>query len=407
MSDATENFYMDVEYAGSAGRLFGLSLKTLALTVLTLGIYRFWMRTRMRRYYWSSVQPGGAPLEYTGTGLEKLLGFLIAVVFLAIYLGIVNLALTFVGISFLSDNEVMSALALNLSFLAVIPLIFYARYRARYYLLSRTTWRGLRFGADQAAWKYMLSALWHTFLSIITLGLLIPRQTFYLEKFVTDRTWYGDLKFEQQGKWTMLMRPWLLVIGVFLIIAAIGAVGASNDSPAMIVSAVIAGYVGIFVAIVYYSVVSFRLLAGQKVIGQNIRLQSNIRTGRVIGIYLLGFIGIFVAALLVLAALAAIGAALGFYAMNWDFSWIGFERQIANGGGGLGVILYVVFGYFAFLLILGALAQVFFVQPLLRHYAVELIIHNAEEIETASQRPVGKDSDAGGFADALDVGAAI
>jgi len=55
MSDATENFYMDVEYAGSAGRLFGLSLKTLALTVLTLGIYRFWMRTRMRRYYWSSV----------------------------------------------------------------------------------------------------------------------------------------------------------------------------------------------------------------------------------------------------------------------------------------------------------------------------------------------------------------
>ena len=407
MSDATENFYMDVEYAGSAGRLFGLSLKTLALTVLTLGIYRFWMRTRMRRYYWSSVQPGGAPLEYTGTGLEKLLGFLIAVVFLAIYLGIVNLALTFVGISFLSDNEVMSALALNLSFLAVIPLIFYARYRARYYLLSRTTWRGLRFGADQAAWKYMLSALWHTFLSIITLGLLIPRQTFYLEKFVTDRTWYGDLKFEQQGKWTMLMRPWLLVIGVFLIIAAIGAVGASNDSPAMIVSAVIAGYVGIFVAIVYYSVASFRLLAGQKVIGQNIRLQSNIRTGRVIGIYLLGFIGILVAALLVLAALAAIGAALGFYAMNWDFSWIGFERQIANGGGGLGVILYVIFGYFAFLLILGALAQVFFVQPLLRHYAVELIIHNAEEIETASQRPVGKDSDAGGFADALDVGAAI
>jgi len=253
----------------------------------------------------------------------------------------------------------------------------------------------------------MLSALWHTFLSIITLGLLIPRQTFYLEKFVTDRTWYGDLKFEQQGKWTMLMRPWLLVIGVFLIIAAIGAVGASNDSPAMIVSAVIAGYVGIFVAIVYYSVASFRLLAGQKVIGQNIRLQSNIRTGRIIGIYLLGFIGILVAALLVLAALAAIGAALGFYAMNWDFSWIGFERQIANGGGGLGVILYVVFGYFAFLLILGALAQVFFVQPLLRHYAVELIIHNAEEIETASQRPVGKDSDAGGFADALDVGAAI
>ncbi len=407
MSDASEGYYMDVDYAGKAGPLFGLSLKTLFLTVITLGIYRFWMKTRMRRYYWSSVQPGGAPLEYTGTGLEKLLGFLVAVVFLAIYLGIFNLALTFVGISYFGGNEIMSALALNLSFLAVIPLIFYARYRARRYILSRTLWRGLRFGADQAAWKYMLVALGHTFLSVITLGVLIPRQTFYLEKFATDRTWYGDLKFEQQGKWTMLMRPWLMVIGCFFVIGALVALGVSTERPGMIFGAVFAGYIGIFVAFIYYSVASFRLLTSHKLVGQNVRLDSTIRTGRVIGIYVLGFIGTFLAALVVLALLALVGSLLGFYAMNWQFSLDGLEDQMQSAGGGIAAMLYVFFGYFLFLLVLGALAQIFFIQPVLRHYAIETKILNADEIEEASQRPMGKDYDAGGFADALDVGAAI
>lgn len=403
MSDASDSFYMDVDYAGRTGPLFGLTLKTLLLTVLTLGIYRFWMKTRMRRYYWSSVQPGGAPLEYTGTGLEKLLGFLIAVVFLAIYLGLVNLALTFVGLSFFQGHPV----AANLSFLAAIPLIYYARYRARRYILSRTTWRGLRFGADQAAWGYMLSALGHTFLSIITLGILIPRQTFFLEKYVTDRTWYGDLKFEQQGHWKMLMKPWLTALGILALIAAIGFYAGNNGMIGLTVTAVIAGYLGALIALAYYSTVSFRLLAAHKVAGDNIRFESKIRTGRVIGIYALGFVGMLIAALALLAVLGAVGAALGMYAMNWEFSWSGFEEQMDSAGGGIGAVLYVIFGYFTFLLILGALVQIVFVQPLLKHYASETLIHNAEEIETASQRPFDKNQEAGGIADALDVGAAI
>ena len=399
MSDATESFYMDVDYAGRAGPLFGLSIKTLLLTVLTLGIYRFWMKTRMRRYYWSSVQPGGAPFEYTGTGLEKLLGFLIAVVFLAVYLGLVNLALSFIGLSFFQGNP----LALNLSLLAAVPLIFYARYRARRYILSRTTWRGLRFGADQAAWKYMLSALGHTFLSVITLGILIPRQTFYLEKFVTDRTWYGDLKFEQQGNWKMLMRPWLMVIGLMLVIVAIGAAGAVMQSGILIGGAVLGAYIGIGVALVYYSVASFRILAAHKVAGQNIRFESKIRTGRVIGIYVLGFLGIFGAAL---AVMLVIGLGFGFTA-GFEMSPERLEAIATGDTTGIIAVVVGVLAYFAFLMFLGALAQILFVQPLLRHYAVETIIHNAEEIDTASQRPHDQNVEAEGFADALDVGAAI
>ena len=114
------------EFAGRRGRLFWLALKTSALTVLSLGVYRFWMKTRLRRYYWSSIRPGGVPLEYAGEPLEKLLGFLIAVVFLAFYIGIVNLILMFASFAILHGNVA----AYVLSFIGVIPILFYAQYRA-------------------------------------------------------------------------------------------------------------------------------------------------------------------------------------------------------------------------------------------------------------------------------------
>ena len=65
------------KYDTEGPSLFWLSLKTAILTVLTLGFYRFWMVTSLRRHYWNSIRIQGDPLEYTGTGLEKILGFLV------------------------------------------------------------------------------------------------------------------------------------------------------------------------------------------------------------------------------------------------------------------------------------------------------------------------------------------
>ena len=75
--------------------------------------------------------PGGDAFEYTGTGLEKFLGFLIALVILAFYLGIFQVVLTFVGFSLLgvlvgyASSPTDAALQLSgiyLAFLALAPL---------------------------------------------------------------------------------------------------------------------------------------------------------------------------------------------------------------------------------------------------------------------------------------------
>ncbi|MEM6906970.1 MAG: DUF898 family protein, partial [Pseudomonadota bacterium] len=99
------------EYTSDGLDLFWKAFWGVFLSVFTAGIYRFWMTTKLRRHYWGGIQVLGDPLEYTGRGLEKLLGFLFAMVILAVYLGFVNLGLTFVGFSLASDDENVAQLA--------------------------------------------------------------------------------------------------------------------------------------------------------------------------------------------------------------------------------------------------------------------------------------------------------
>jgi len=89
-------------FLSEKSKLFWLALWTGALTIVTFGIYRFWARTRLRRYIWSSIKPGGDSFEYTGTGLEKFLGFLIALVVIMVYSGILQVVLDFIGYSLLA-----------------------------------------------------------------------------------------------------------------------------------------------------------------------------------------------------------------------------------------------------------------------------------------------------------------
>ena len=126
-------------------------------------------------------------MEYNGTGLEKFLGFLIAVAVLAVYLGIFQLLLLFFGYSLFTQADtfqgaVLQNLLIYGAAFTTLPLVYYAQYRARRYILSRTRWRGIRFGAEPAAWGYVKLGLVNLFITIVTLGILLPRQTFNMEK---------------------------------------------------------------------------------------------------------------------------------------------------------------------------------------------------------------------------------
>src|SRR5215475_6536919 len=66
-------------FVGDTGDYWRLLIRGNVLVAVTLGIYRFWLSTDMRRFLWSHTQIGGETLEYTGRGIELFLGFLIAI----------------------------------------------------------------------------------------------------------------------------------------------------------------------------------------------------------------------------------------------------------------------------------------------------------------------------------------
>lgn len=197
-----------VRFLGVRRSYWRLLVRGAVLLMVTLGIYRFWLMTDVRRFLWTNTEIAGESLEYGGTALELLLGFLVAVALLIpLYAGFFIAAL---------DLGTLGQVSGLIAFLALFVLGQYAIYRARRYRLTRTIYRGLRFHQSGSAWGYAFRAIAWWALTILTCGLAYPFQLASLERFKMANTWYGDLAGRFDGKgYGLLLRGlpiWLLVV---------------------------------------------------------------------------------------------------------------------------------------------------------------------------------------------------
>ncbi|MGA7209623.1 MAG: DUF898 family protein [Pseudolabrys sp.] len=243
-----------VRFLGQRRSYWRLLIRGAALLMVTLGIYRFWLVTDVRRFLWSNTEIAGEPLEYTGTALELLLGFLVAIALLIpIYAGFFLAAL---------DLGLLGKLSGLLAFAALGVLGQYAIYRARRYRLTRTIYRGLRFHQSGSAWSYAIRATLWWIATIVTLGLAYPFQMASLERYKMRNTFYGDLagRFEASGfallfrglpMWLLFFAPLALAIRGFVGIdwqALIDAIAQGGDD---VMSKIEGGNPGLGSAIVF------------------------------------------------------------------------------------------------------------------------------------------------------------
>src|ERR1700731_246839 len=199
-----------VRFLGDESAYWRLRIKGAALVVVTLGIYRFWLATDVRRFLWSNTEVAGDTLEYNGLATELLVGFLFAVAIL------VPLYMVF-AIVMLEFEMVVVKPAL-IGFALLLLLGEYALYRARRYRLTRTVFRGLRFDQHGSPWRYALYALVCWGIVIVTLGLAYPWTSAFVERFKMRNTSYGDLHGRFEGRGLALfwrgLPIWLLVVGI-------------------------------------------------------------------------------------------------------------------------------------------------------------------------------------------------
>lgn len=172
-------------FHGKVGTLFGIILSNWLLTVLTLGIYHFWGKTRIRQYIFSHLEFEGDRFDYHGTGWELFLGSLKSLL-LFVPVG---------GIAYLLPMG-LNVLFVYLAIAAIIPL---AMYGARRYQLSRLSWRNVRFsfrGRVGPCYRIMMLGV---LLSPLSLGLYVPHFRAKLTRYWTEHTYFGNTPFRYTG----------------------------------------------------------------------------------------------------------------------------------------------------------------------------------------------------------------
>jgi uncharacterized membrane protein YjgN (DUF898 family) len=199
-------------FFGEGGPLFFLLLKNVLLTIVTLGIYAAWAKTNRRKFVWSNVELFGHRFVYTGTGEEIFIGYLKVLGCYAVFIGAVTLA----GLVS-KDMQLVVQTVLIIPFVILVP---FAIYWSRAYLLSRTTWRGIRFSLTPGAGPFVKAFVVGYFLTLLTLGIYAPIWNNKLRRILTNNTRFGNVAFQYDGDGEEVF--WLSVKGVLLTIVTLG-----------------------------------------------------------------------------------------------------------------------------------------------------------------------------------------
>jgi uncharacterized membrane protein YjgN (DUF898 family) len=197
-------------FHGKGGEFFGIVIVNWLLTAITLGLYYPWAKARTLQYLYGTTDFNGSRFSFHGTGSEMFKGFIKAILIFAIIF----------CIFFLFIWMQMPGIGLLLFYggiISIIPLAIHGSYR---YRMSRTSWRGIRFGyrGDRAE-LFKLFFKW-IFFTIITFGIYGAWMAINLRNYVLSRVRFGNLEFNYKGDGGDYF--WLNFKGYFLTLITLG-----------------------------------------------------------------------------------------------------------------------------------------------------------------------------------------
>jgi uncharacterized membrane protein YjgN (DUF898 family) len=375
---------LPVVFAGDRGEFRRLVTRGAGLELITVGFYRFWLATDIRRHLWSNTIIDGDAAEYTGRGRELLIGFLFALAILVpIYL-----AYFLVGL----EVERFKAFASFPLFLFFYLFGQFAIFRARRYRLTRTVWRGVRFWMDGSGWAYAMRAGLWALLSVITLGLALPWREAALERYKMRHCYYGDLEgsFEGSG-WEFFRRGWWLWLLAVISTVALSLTKFLPFAPLLVVVAAPFIYAA-------FKATEWRWwISGIRFGG--VRLESSLLRGALAGLYWKA-IGWFLAVMALFVGYLFGGAAL---LASMSGKPMAKFFTPANLQGSVSMIVLAMIGYLAFILALNVVLRVYLLRDVWVKVLASTHVHGIEAAANVAAKGDLANALGEGLADGLDV----
>lgn len=225
------SFSKPFQFRGEGSSFFGISLINGLLTIITLGLYRPWAITSIRKFLWENTGAYGSGFKYHGKGIEIFRGYVI--IFVVLF---VTMLTNFI-------SPALFAFLFAVLWLAVILyLLPYAVFSAYRYRVSRTSWRGIYFSFDGNFQEYysqiiknmgmlgggylvvLIAARFTHPILLIVAGILFLGLAFYAfswfgyftRKYLIDHTSIGTHKLKFNGE-----LPDLILINIFFVFSFI------------------------------------------------------------------------------------------------------------------------------------------------------------------------------------------
>ncbi len=381
-----------VSFSGDRGEFRRLVTRGATLELITIGFYRFWLATDIRRHLWSNTHVDGDAAEYTGRGKELLIGFLFALAILVpIYLAYFLVSI---------EAERFKAFA-GLPLFAFFYLFGqFAIYRARRYRLTRTVWRGVRFWMSGSGWAYAVRAALWAMLMPLTLGLILPWREAALERYKMRHCYYGELQgsFEGSG-WDFFKRGWwlwLIAIAPLIMVPLSKFIPVASPLAKSQIAGVATLCILLLAPFIYglFKALEWRWWLSGIRFGE-VRFESALRRGALVGLYW-KVIGWFLLLVVLFTAYLFAGARLITGASGFSMNPAILQQSVS-------MLVLAGIGYLAFILALNVVSRVYLVRDVWARVVGSATVHNIDAVTDISVDGDLADAVGEGLAGGLDV----
>lgn len=178
-----------VDFKGDGQTYFGIIIINWLLTAITLGLYYPWAKEKNMKYLYSQTTLNNSSFEFHGTGKEMFKGFIKAVgIFILLY----GILFGFIALGMLN----VGLLLFYVGFIALLPIAIHGSYK---YRMSRTSWRGIRFGYRGNRNELLINFFKWFGLTVVTLGIYGSWFAINLRKYIIENIKFGDIEMEYDG----------------------------------------------------------------------------------------------------------------------------------------------------------------------------------------------------------------
>ncbi len=269
------------QFTGNSHEYFRIWIVNTLLTILTLGIYSAWAKVRKQRYFYSNTLLQDEPFDYLADPVKILKGRLLVLVIFAVY-------------AFIAAANPILGILLTLLALAFFPWLMVMSLRFK---LRNSAYRNIRFNfrgtPSQAAGVLIKAGL----VTLITLGIGYPYFAYKRRDWVVSNSSYGTTPFTfsaTAGNFfgIYIITGLLLTVGIFFAIT-VGFLFAFMGG--IVATVLMPVYVGaLYLAAFAYFYTAITNLVYSNCATERFKLNSNLKTGAMMGLYITNAIGIVV-----------------------------------------------------------------------------------------------------------------